>query len=336
MTNGSPRRTPMNRAEVSPGRVLHPHGWRLAKRGLTLGFVVLVSVLLVLLARKLDWQDILATLRQYQASTLLLATAVTALSYLLYSSFDVLGRRYSGHHLPVRQIMPVTFVCYAFNLNLGAWVGGFALRYRLYSRLGLGPGVITRILSLSLVTNWLGYMLLAGVLFTLGLVELPRSWNIGSLGLRVLGAALLVVSVGYLLLCGLSKKRVWRLRGHAFNLPSGRLALTQGLMGASNWALMAVILYVLLGQRIDYPLVLGALLASGIAGAVTHIPAGLGVLEAVFVALLQDAIGKSGLLAALIAYRIIYYLLPLAFAAVVYLVLEVRAKKLKQRNGCTD
>ncbi|MES2818200.1 MAG: lysylphosphatidylglycerol synthase domain-containing protein [Pseudomonadota bacterium] len=326
----------MNRTEVSSNNAVPHHGWQLAKRVLTLAFFILVTVLLVMLAKKLDWQEVLTTLRQYQLSTLLLATAITALSYLVYSSFDVLGRRYSGHNLPVRQIMPVTFVCYAFNLNLGAWVGGFALRYRLYSRLGLKTGTITQILSLSLVTNWLGYMLLAGVLFVLGLVDLPRSWNIGSQGLRVLGATLLIVSVGYLLLCALSKKRVWRLRGHEFTLPSGRLALTQGLLGASNWALMATIIYLLLGQRIDYPLVLGALLASSIAGAVTHIPAGLGVLEAVFVALLQDEVGKSSLLAALIAYRILYYLLPLAAAALVYLVLEARAKKLKQRNTRTD
>ena len=63
----------------------------------------------------------------------------------------------------------MAFVCNAFNLNLSSWVGAVALRYRLYSRLGLDIADITRILTFSLVTNWFGYPLLAGILFSCGL-----------------------------------------------------------------------------------------------------------------------------------------------------------------------
>ena len=49
-----------------------------------------------------------------------------------------------------------------------AGVGAVALRYRLYSRLGLDIADITRILTFSLVTNWFGYLLLAGILFMCG------------------------------------------------------------------------------------------------------------------------------------------------------------------------
>jgi uncharacterized membrane protein YbhN (UPF0104 family) len=41
--------------------------------------------------------------------------------------------------------MLVSFICYAFNLTLSTWVGGIGMRYRLYSRLGLPGGTITRI-----------------------------------------------------------------------------------------------------------------------------------------------------------------------------------------------
>lgn len=321
-TDPSPAATP----EKSKGM------WPIAKRLLTWGFFILVLVMLVVLAKKLDWQEVFATLREYQASTLLLAAAFAATSYLVYSSFDVLGKRYSGHHLPLRQIMPVTFVCYAFNLNLGYWIGGIALRFRLYSRLGLDNAAITRVLSLSLVTNWLGYLLLAGCLLVLGQVDLPEDWAIGNLGLRVVGGVLLVLFCSYLLLCKLSKKRTWQLRGHTFTLPSFGLALAQAVLGASNWVLMALVIYVLLLQKVAFPLVLGALLMSSIAGVITHIPAGLGVLETVFVALLQGETSKGGLLAALIGYRILYFLAPLLIATLIYLTLEARAKRLKQQN----
>jgi uncharacterized membrane protein YbhN (UPF0104 family) len=85
------------------------------------------------------------------------------------------GPAYTGHRLPARQVLPVAFVCYAFNLNFTTWVGGVALRYRLYSRLGLDTPTITRILTLGLLTNWMGYLLLAGTVFAFGMVKLPET-----------------------------------------------------------------------------------------------------------------------------------------------------------------
>ncbi|MCC3263624.1 UPF0104 family protein, partial [Paenibacillus polymyxa] len=82
---------------------------------------------------------------------------ISLASYGVFSSFDVLSRYYIGHPLPVRRVFTVAFVCNAFNLNLSSWVGGVALRYRLYGRLGMSAADITRILSFSLVTNWYGY-----------------------------------------------------------------------------------------------------------------------------------------------------------------------------------
>jgi uncharacterized membrane protein YbhN (UPF0104 family) len=46
------------------------------------------------------------------------------------------------------------------------------------------------------------------------------------------------------------------------------------------------------------------------------------VLEAVFVTLLAGYAGKSELLAALVVYRLVYYLVPLALAALAYVAAE--------------
>src|ERR1044071_7030299 len=116
------------------------------------------------------------------------------------------GRRYTGHRLPVRQVMSVNFISYAFNLNFGSLVGGIAFRYRLYSRLGLDYATITRVLTLSMLTNWLGYLLLAGIVFTVAPLELPPNWKMDSHGLQLLGIVLLAAALAYLLLCGWSKK----------------------------------------------------------------------------------------------------------------------------------
>lgn len=175
------------------------------KRVLTMAFLILVPVLLYLLARNLDWNEVRQSLLAYKPGTLVIGFAVALCSYLTFASYDLLARAYTGHHLPVRQVLPIAFVCYAFNLNFTTWVGGVALRYRLYSRLGLDTPTITRILTLGLLTNWMGYMLLAGTVFALGLVELPNNWAVGATGLRLIGVLLLGIAVSYLLACGFAK-----------------------------------------------------------------------------------------------------------------------------------
>lgn len=152
----------------------HPR-WRLAKKILTVLFFIAVAVLLVLYAQKVNWDDVWQVIRDYNRTALLSAVALVIVSYVLYGFYDLLGRAYCGHKLAKRQVMLVSFICYAFNLTLSTWVGGIGMRYRLYSRLGLPGSTITRIFSLSITTNWLGYILLGGVIFTFGVVQIRRT-----------------------------------------------------------------------------------------------------------------------------------------------------------------
>lgn len=294
-----------------------------------LALVGLIVVLLFNLVRNVDWREVWQALRGYSPLTLLFGVGMVATSYVLFSGFDLLGRRYTGHTLPARQVLRVAFVCYAFNLNLGSWVGSVAMRYRLYSRLGLDLPTITRILSASLVTNWLGYLLLAGLVFSLGLLELPDTWRMGTEGLRIVGVLLLLLAAIYLLACRFAKRRTWHWRAHRIALPSLRFAIMQALMGMANWCLMAALILILLPEHAGFTTVLGILLICAIAGVVTHIPAGLGVLEAIFIAMLQHQMPASAILAALIGYRALYFLLPLSVACVLYLLLERRAAHLR-------
>lgn len=310
----------------------HPY-WRLTKKILTWLFFIAVIVLLVIYARKIDWQDVWRVIRDYQPGTLLIATALVVISYLLYGCYDLLGRAYCGHKLAKRQVMLVSFICYAFNLTLSTWVGGIAMRYRLYSRLGLPGATITRIFSLSITTNWLGYILLGGVIFVAGVVDLPAHWYISDFTLRVVGVVLLLMIGVYLWACAFAKRRHWEIKGQKLVLPSWRFALLQMLISSANWMVMAVIIWLLLGQSVNYFFVLGVLLVSSIAGVIVHIPAGIGVLEAVFIALLAgQSVSQGTIIAALLAYRMLYFFLPLALATVCYLLLESRAKKLRAKN----
>jgi uncharacterized membrane protein YbhN (UPF0104 family) len=292
-----------------------------------LAFFALVAVLLVKYARGIDWREVKQSVLELPRNVLWQAGLLCAASHLLYSCFDLVGRRYTGHGLPLAKVMQVNFISYAFNLNFGSLVGGVAFRYRLYSRLGLPYATITRVLTLSMLTNWLGYLLLAGIVFTVAPLELPPQWKMDSEGLRLLGLALLAVALGYLLLCGWSKKRSLTIRGHELIVPRPRMALLQLAMSCTNWMVMAAAVYVLLQGKVPYPAVLSVLLIAAVAGVITHVPAGLGVLEAVFVALLSHRLPEHQLLGALLGYRALYYIAPLLVAALLYLSFEVRSRK---------
>jgi uncharacterized membrane protein YbhN (UPF0104 family) len=301
--------------------------WPWIKRVLTLLFFAAVAFLLLRYARTIDWHEVLDAVRGLPRGVLLAAGALAVASHLLYSCFDLIGRRYTGHRLPVRKVMQVNFISYAFNLNMGSLVGGVALRYRLYSRLGLRYPVITQILTLSMLTNWLGYLVLAGLVFSFAPLELPPDWKMDSAGLQLLGVALLGVAAVYLVLCGFSKKRSWTVRGYELLLPRPRMAALQLAISCTNWLLMAGAIYTLLQAQVPFTAVLSVLLVAAVAGVITHVPAGLGVLEAVFVALLSHQAPTAQLLAALLGYRAIYYIGPLLVAAALYLRVEARAGK---------
>ncbi|MDH4612500.1 lysylphosphatidylglycerol synthase domain-containing protein [Pseudomonas sp. BN102] len=298
----------------------------------TLFFLILVPVLLYTLVKNLDWREVEQSFKAYSTLTLMVGVALAFSSYMVFSIYDLIGRAYTEHHLPARQVIPVAFVCYAFNLNFTTWVGGVALRYRLYKRLGLDTATVTRVISLGIITNWVGYMALGGLVFSLRMVDLPENWKIGVTGLQLIGFLLLALAGAYLYACGYAKRRTWSWRDHEITLPSLRLALIQVWLGATNWALMASLIFWLLPKEAFYPSILGILLISCVAGVITHIPAGLGVLETIFLALLHDQLSQGSLVAALLGYRTLYFLLPLLLASIVYLVLEKRAKAIRRQH----
>nr|WP_129953073.1 lysylphosphatidylglycerol synthase domain-containing protein [Rahnella sp. RFA10(1/100)] len=306
---------------------------RLAKKILTWIFFIAVAVLLVVYARTVNWEDVWKVIRNYNRTPLLISAGLVIISYLLYGCYDLLARAYCGHKLAARQVMLVSFVCYAFNLTLSTWVGGIGMRYRLYSRLGLPGSTITRIFSLSITTNWLGYILLGGIIFTFGVVELPAHWYIDEGTLRIVGLILLAMVAAYLWFCAFAKHRHMTVKGQKLVLPSFKFALAQMVISSANWMAMGAIIWLLIGQDMNYFFILGVLLVSSIAGVIVHIPAGIGVLEAVFIALLAGEHTSQGtIIAALLAYRVLYYFLPLLLALVCYLLLESRAKKLRAKN----
>ncbi len=299
-----------------------PSLWRRYRRWVLLAVALAVLGLLLSHAHKVDWAGAWQALQRYPLMLLLGVLGLATSSHALYGCFDLIGRRHTRHRVPRWRTWAIAVTSYAFNLNLGSLVGGIAMRARLYARAGLDEATVAQVVGISLATNWLGYGLLAGGLFAAGIITPPRQASIGADALRALGVLMILLAVAYVLACAFSHGRQWQVRGRRVELPSARLALIQLTISTANWALMGCAMYLLLGRQVPYTTTLSVLMAASIVGVITPIPAGLGVLEAVYLALLSGTVRQGALMGAVLAYRALYYLLPLGGGILLYLFLE--------------
>ncbi len=314
-------------AQGSPARGVWRRGLHWVKRIAPWALALLVLSLVAQQARAVEWPEVWTALQDLSATRLAVAVALAVVAYIVYAGFDLVGRHLTQHGLSVPRTLGTAAISYVFNLNFGALVGGFAMRLRLYTRRGLETSTVAKVIAHSMVTNWLGYLWLAGVVLLWSPPKLPGEWAQSDAVFRSVGVVMLALVGVYLVLCGWSRRRKLKWRDHELSLPGGRLAVVQALSGGSSWLLMGGIVWVLFDGRIEYALVLGALLMAAVAGVITHVPAGLGVLEAVFVAALAGSLPSTEVLAVVLAYRAIYYLLPLTLALPAYGLTEAAAKR---------
>lgn len=329
---------------LEPGSDTHLHaaptGWRgipqrawwpWLTRGLALAFFAVVAWLIVRQARTVDWPAVWQALQALPVSVLAVAGALALASHCTYGTFDLIGRHCTGHGLSRRTTLGIAMTSYPFTLNLGSLIGGVGVRYRLYERRGVDPGTIGQVVGTSIVTNWVGYLLLLAVLPWLWVAPAVAGWAVEPWQLRTGGALVGCLPIAYVALCALRAGRALTLRGHEFPLPHWPVALWQVVVSATNWMLMGAALWTVLQGQVSYPAALATVQLGAVAGLILRVPAGLGVLEAVGVALLATgaagALGQDQVLAALLAYRALYYFLPLVLAAVAFGVAELRWRR---------
>ncbi len=293
-------------------------------RWLGIAFALGGAALLFAHLAAVDWTLTLAALRRRDPAWLWGAAALTLASYAVYSAFDLLGRRHVGQRLGTARVLEAAFVSHAFALNLGPVGVGF--RFRAYMRSGMPAQAVAAVWLLNVMTNWLGFMLVAGALFASGRVALPPSWGYAASVLRLFGYALLTAAAVYVAVCSVADGRAVVLRGRRLSLPSGRLALAQLALSAVNWGLIAGVWYLLLGAQVALDAVLVAVVVNALVLAVVDVPGGLGVTETVFLALLGSRLPAHELLATLVAWRGVYLLAPLALAGVSFAAIEWRAR----------
>ena len=181
--------------------------WRWFKRVAPWALAALVLTLVARQASTVDWPQVWQALQALSAARLAVAVGVALIAYTVYAGFDLVGRHLTRHGLSVPRTLGTAAISYVFNLNFGALVGGFAMRLRLYTRRGLKAAVVAKVIAHSMVTNWLGYLWVAGAVLLWSPPQLPGEWAQSDAVLRGLGVAMVALAAAYLVLCGVSHGR---------------------------------------------------------------------------------------------------------------------------------
>jgi phosphatidylglycerol lysyltransferase len=261
------------------------------------------------------WRDILDHMRAIQTSQLMGAVLLTAAGYGSLTLYDALGLRFAGARVPYPRLALISFMGYAIGHNVGLnTLSGGAIRFRAYSVLGLSTKQIATVVAFGTLTFCLGAAALLGLsllseaALSGSVLHLHRSIIVGA------GCLLLAGVVAYIMLA-CSRHEPLRWRKIVIPVPSPGIAFAQIGVASGDLLCAAGVLYSLLPPQADvgFAAFAAMFIIAIAAGIISNVPGGVGVFESVLL-LLFRAVPADQLLGALLAYRIIYYLVPFAVA----------------------
>ena len=266
--------------------------------------------------RNYTWAEIVESVQALPWSNLGLSMLFCAGSYLSLGVFDALAVRYAGKPLPFHRTLLASFCGLSIGHTVGlAALSSGAVRYRFYSRWGLSNEEIAKVIAFCGVTVGLGLSALAGA----GLLWRPQAalaLGIGEGAALAIAAICLGVCAAYVVACVFLRGSLTLWRWTA-ELPDWRLALGQIAAGTVNFAFVAACLHQLMRAygNAGYFDVATAYVTGNVATLISHVPGGLGVLEAT----VMHLIGEQKAIGALIAFRVIYFFIPLAIGLATFL-----------------
>mgnify|MGYP001209342428 FL=1 len=241
--------------------------------------------------------------------------AATLTAYLAVATYDAFALCYTGHRLGVRRSALSSTSAYTISNVLGfAVITGNAVRYWLFGRWGLGvrqvaiAAIVTTVVCNIALALLIGAVLLLSPQLFSSVIGVDAAWAIAMGGL-------LVLISGSLILVGVAGPRNLTLGRFSLRRPGSLLALHIGIC-LLDYVATAAVLYIPLGETLgmDFPTFIAVFSVAKVAGIASNIPGGLGVFEAVMAMSMIHA-PPEALAAALIAYRVVFYLLPPAVSA---------------------
>ncbi|KQQ68108.1 hypothetical protein ASF84_02945 [Pseudomonas sp. Leaf127] len=261
------------------------------------------------------------------------ALLAAVIGYVILMGYELSASRYAGVDLPTRTLLLGGFTSFAIGNAVGlSMLSGGSVRYRLYSRHGIGAVEIARMTVFASLS-------LGCALPPLAAIATLSNLSGASLALKLpvdllAGIAIVVLAGSLLIAYAVYRRRLpeqdiphvllVRAGRRSLRLPDLRLTLVQLLITALDVAAAALVLYLLLPQAPPLGAFMLIYLLALAAGVLSHVPGGVGVFEAVLLAAFANELGAAPLAAALLLYRLIYVVLPLLLACLTLLFTEAQ------------
>jgi uncharacterized membrane protein YbhN (UPF0104 family) len=298
--------------------------------GLLVLGLVLATYLLWNVFSEYTWSDITTSVSEIPTYNLVMALAFTAASYVCLTGFDWCGVRYVDNDLSYPKIRLASFISLGIGQSVGlAGLSSGGLRYRYYAHWGMNTEDVAKIVLLSGITVAVGLLMLTGIIMIINPGDGAEVLRIGEAAVVGIGVLCILLVAGYLALAKFARAPV-RIRKWTFKMPKLRLALAQVVIGTLNFALVAAALRELMsaGGDVSYLKAATAYVLANVAIIVSHAPGGLGVLEAT----VRHVMGDQASIGSLVAFRVIYFFIPLAIGIPLALVTEAVFRSRKSHS----
>jgi uncharacterized membrane protein YbhN (UPF0104 family) len=239
--------------------------------------------------------------------------AFCTLTFYDFFALRTIGKK----HVPYRIAALSSFTSYSIGHNIGATVfTGGAIRFRIYSDYGLSAVDVAKICFLSGLTFWLGNAFVLGIGMAWhpwaasAMDQLPPALN------RLIALGVVGAIVAYFVWLSLGEERRelgqngWKVR-----LPSAPLTLVQILIGVVDLGFCAMAMYLLMPAQpdIDFISLAVVFILATLLGFASHAPGSIGVFDAAMLVALPQ-FGREQLLATLVVFRILYFMIPFGIA----------------------
>lgn len=282
---------------------------------------ILFALAMRLLWSSYDQEKFLDGLRKVPLPYVLVASFLVTLNYVLLVCYDILALRYVCRALPLRRVALVGFLGYSLGNSLGTLLAAAPIRYRFYHRWGLSHRQIVALMSVLALTFWSGVCILGGSVLVIAPIDLPPQVQL-PFGTRTLGVILLSIAGFYATVCFVWHRPIV-IRGMPLRPPQLGLATAQASVAIVDLTISATALYLVLPWDIVVPFsnVLAAYLVGITVSLVSQVPGGAGVLEAILIFLIAGS--SEELLASVLIFRVIYYVLPLMVGMVTLVAHEI-------------
>jgi len=299
--------------------------FRIISRAILILVVCAAIYLLINTLKQYSLGEVLATMGKIPTSHLLAGLGFAACSYFCLGCSDWLATRYAGKPLPFGQAALASFVSLSIGHNVGmAALSSGAVRYRFYSRWGLDGQDVAKIILFCAMTVALGLATLGSIGLAFSPEAAAQMTGFSPGAIHILAIAFALFPVVFLILSAVLRAPL-KFRSWQMKLPHVKLAAAQIVVGTVNFAFVSASLHQMLSAftPAGYLKVAAASITANIAAIISHVPGGLGVLEATIVHILPGASS----IAAVIAFRVVYYFIPLSIGLTLLIANEMIARR---------